>query len=233
MEWKLRISLWAGAGLTIMLLTALSPSVVRGYAVVDGGGHWPSDWPPELEPFRARATSSCSGWANGTPINEAIYEFSFRSQEEFAEAWPALLRIKSKGGTLGLSRCAPTSAGVRDTAPQRSEPRVMILTAPWQVGKVNGAPMDDTPPVPMQQRSLRLPDGTVPKCVGSPWLTDGPDEGWIIVDLDKDLPGNLERYHLERARTDLVLYVDGDIINMNNIQIPKDTPIIDRRFDGN
>ena len=71
-----------------------------------------------------------------------------------------------------------------------------------------------------------------PKCVGSPWLTDGPDEGWIIVDLDKDSPGHLERYHLERARTDLVLYVDGDIINMNNVQIPKDSPIIDSRFDN-
>ena len=34
-----------------------------------------------------------------------------------------------------------------------------------------------------------------------------------------------------RARIDLELVVDGDIIDLNRIPLPKDTPIIDKRFE--
>jgi hypothetical protein len=33
-----------------------------------------------------------------------------------------------------------------------------------------------------------------------------------------------------RARTDIVLIIDGNIVDLNRIPMPADTPIIDRRF---
>jgi hypothetical protein len=34
-----------------------------------------------------------------------------------------------------------------------------------------------------------------------------------------------------RVRTETVLVIDGDVIDLNRIQLPPDTPIIDRRWE--
>jgi hypothetical protein len=226
MKKGLRLGLLGAVVLAVALGVASRPAVVHGYAVVDQGGEWPSNWPGPLEEFRARAESSYSGMPTGTPINEAIYEFSFKNREEFARAWPALLKIKSKGGTLCLMKCSPASPDMTGAAARTDGPKVMIFAppgGPWQ--KADGLSS------PAWMEDMESPDGVVPMCVGQRFLTGNSDEPWIAIDLGKGKRDDLDEYHLERARVDLTLYVDGDIIDLNSIRIPSDTPIVDRRFD--
>ena len=35
---------------------------------------------------------------------------------------------------------------------------------------------------------------------------------------------------IHRIRTDIILVVDGNVVDLNRIPLPKDTPIIDQRF---
>jgi hypothetical protein len=39
-----------------------------------------------------------------------------------------------------------------------------------------------------------------------------------------------KEYNIVRARIDIELVVDGDIVDLNRIGLPMDTPIIDKRF---
>ena len=39
-------------------------------------------------------------------------------------------------------------------------------------------------------------------------------------------------YYRRRARIDIELIVDGDIVDLNRIPLPTDTPIIDKRFNN-
>jgi hypothetical protein len=52
--------------------------------------------------------------------------------------------------------------------------------------------------------------------------------------IGKDLADNreiyLRQYFRQRARIEIQLIVDGDIVDLNRISLPADTPIIDRRF---
>ena len=49
--------------------------------------------------------------------------------------------------------------------------------------------------------------------------------------LHKPLPKSSDMpYVLNRTRTDIILVVDGDVVDLNRIPFPKDTLITDQRF---
>jgi hypothetical protein len=198
----------ASAGLLLAAgVLALSPA--GALVETDQGGHWPADWPRELEPLRERAPTI--GVATG--FQETIYQIPLRTPEEFQRVWPALLGVKSKGGTLTLrllSDKSPAPVGATSDTP------CVRIYAPCAatVGKAlhTGPPWPD---------SARLPNGELPE-----WVTDRRVEGrlmWVPVTAARPAGD------LFRARVDLELVVDGAIINLNRTYLPADTPIVDQR----
>ena len=53
---------------------------------------------------------------------------------------------------------------------------------------------------------------------------------WIAADLEKDRKENKISGFYYRARVDLELVVDGQIIDLDSMQLPDNTPIRDKRF---
>jgi len=177
--------------------------------LVHGKGTWPDSWPKELERFRNRAKSL--GVATG--IQEDIHEIGFRSRKEFERAWPHILKVKTKGAPLILERGPSTcpasgcavKAGVRILCPCRGR----------SGGPSEDKMLDTGPPWP---DDLKLPTGGLPEYVVN-------DDGkWVAFD------GTNRLGFIYRARVDIVLIADGEIVDLNRIPLPADTPIIDNRF---
>lgn len=173
----------------------------------DSRGTWPESWPDALEPLREQARTVQV--ANGT--QETVYEIPFKSREAFEQAWPHLLKVKSPGGILILEdwpspyHGESKGPGVRLSCPHRG----VISTDPIGVTlELTWPPVDADP-------TYEPPEYVVQK--GGAWVPYTPSE---------KLRGF--RY---RARVDVTLVVDGDIVNLNRIRVPQDTKIIDRRFD--
>src|SRR5687768_4010732 len=68
------------------LVAVLFPVAATGWMSISKRGNWPSSWPPELEPLRARS------WSAEGPWTTSQYFISFETREEFEAAWPALLK---------------------------------------------------------------------------------------------------------------------------------------------
>ena len=171
-------------------------------------GSWPSSWPQELERYRecAATLEIASG------IQETMYEIPFDSTAEFSNAWPHILQLKSKGAPLILE----------------GSPSKNVLGKSMQAGVRILWPAEDSGPI--------LPDGTRvfakapwPDSVVSPSgelpeyvrFVDGK---WVAAN-----PQERQAFYY-RARVDIVLIVDGRIVDLNRIQLPTQTPIVDRRF---
>ncbi|HBF35028.1 TPA: hypothetical protein DDW35_10760 [Candidatus Sumerlaeota bacterium] len=165
-------------------------------------GTWPDTWPQELERYRDQAKS----FGIGTGSQEDMHQIAFQSSKDFEQAWPYILKLKSKGApiTLELTSAtyaygvAPITAGVRIFCPARITPSGI---PPW----VND----------IQQTSETLPEYVMQK-----------NNQWVPWD------GTWEKGFRYRARTEIELVVDGEIVNLNRISLPPDTPIIDNRFNG-
>ena len=201
--------------LSILLLTA---ACSFGAMIVRKGGHWPRNWPAALEPFRTRATTgSFSAGAQAT-----YYYIEFETREEFEGVWPSLLKLKSKGAplnlrTVDLPRTDPNDRSVRYTKPQ------VAIQCPAG-GSYQEMPdgryshfADWTPDI-----EPLLTDGVLPMLVGKDstgkWTTD--PNSWV-----------LQRgfYLAQHARVTLTLYTDGEVIDLNRIRLPQNTPIMDYR----
>ncbi len=50
---------------------------------------------------------------------------------------------------------------------------------------------------------------------------------WVPAHTDFFDRGGIDLY---RARVDIILIVDGKVVDLNRLQMPADTPIIDNRF---
>ena len=135
---------------------------------VENRGSWPESWPKELEPLR-KSARTLEG-----PLRPLLhYAIPFAKREEFESAWPHLLKVKSKGAPIVLTR-GPSF---------------------WLGQEHNAGVCVHTPP-----------EGQAP-------IADG-----------KDANGNWEKtIYIE-------LIVDGEIVDLNRILLPPDTPIIDERF---
>ena len=171
------------------------------------------------------------------------YYIPFEDRETFERYWPILLSVKSKGGRLVLrsvetevddpSILQPIS---RDTSLpwsfrfQKHEtilqngllPHLRIL-APfpkWRFG--DGTTLKVGPPWPDY---LLSPSGEPPKYVRVEEV-DGTKR-WVASQT------NTGSSWCTRARINLELVLDGDIIDLNRIRLPADTLIVDERRLGN
>ena len=189
--------------LSVFTVCAVCVSMV----MMDGKGTWPDSWPEELEPYREQA--STVSFRSGV-----IYEIPFKKREEFEKAWPHILKLKSAGAPLilekspseymsGLGR-SKMSAGVRILCPDR-----------FHIEFPDGTQFDAGPPWP---NSAKTASGELPE--------------YVVVENGQWVPftGENDRIGLHRARVDIVLVNDGQIIDLNRLEFPKETPIIDRRF---
>ncbi|AQT68112.1 hypothetical protein STSP2_01267 [Anaerohalosphaera lusitana] len=189
-----------------VLMAVLVSSLTFSYVGVDNKGTWPKSWPEELESLRdqSRTVDVLHG------IKEKVYEIPFTDADQFARAWPHILKVKTPGAPLILEK-APSmycvsgtccSAGARILAPSNLYVGELTAGPPWP-------------------ENLKTPKGSLPEYVIH-------EEGkWIPADPNRQ-KGD---YHSRlRARTDIVLIVDGDILDLNKIPLPPHTPIIDNRF---
>ncbi len=177
-------------------------------------GQWPDTWPKELDALRAQARTV--NWGFG--IQEIVYEIPFTSNEEFEAAWPHILAVKSEGAPLILVKSpsedvdAFVRAGVRIHSPVSGG----VSETP------DGKELKVGPPWP---DDIKSESGVLPAYVVN---VDGK---WVAVD-ERDAKKTLEKgEYLYRARVDIVLVVDGGVVDLNWIPLPPDTPIIDRRFE--
>ena len=51
------------------------------------------------------------------------------------------------------------------------------------------------------------------------------------IESDSERERVRKQFEMKRARLDIELSVDGDIVDLNRIPLPADTPIIDKRFE--
>ena len=97
-------------------------------------GVWPKSWPNELEPLRKQART-----ISGPRFGPTVYEIPFTNREKFESAWPHILKLKSKGGSVTLLRGPHTrykliewpaiKAGVRIVTPAGPYPPDYIESA--------------------------------------------------------------------------------------------------------
>ena len=190
----------------LLLFTSLCFALI----MTDGVGRWPQSWPEELESLRKQ--SKTIQVAHG--IKETVFEIPFNSQEQFEKAWPYILEVKSKGAPLIIEKSPSTykvsgskmGTGVRILCPSGGS-----------CGLPGGVQLQASPPWP---ESAKLPHNQLSEYVIA------SQETWIPFVVEDEHKGF--RY---RARVDIVLVMDGDVIDLNRIPLPADTPIIDRRFE--
>jgi hypothetical protein len=197
-------SLFAAAAGLVCLASGLCFALV----MTDDKGTWPVSWPKELEPLRARAKTVCV--AHG--IQENVYEIPFADRAEFEQAWPHLLKLKSKGAPIILER-SPSTYSVSGSMLTTG---VRIL---WPSGGTTSRP------------------GGAKLEAGAPWpayLTAATGElpEYVTVENDKWVPATADerKGFLHRVRVDIVLVTDGRVIDLNRIELPAGTSFVDHRF---
>ncbi|MHC4442475.1 MAG: hypothetical protein ACYTF1_19770 [Planctomycetota bacterium] len=167
----------------------------------DSVGTWPKTWPKELEPYRERATTVHDYTPGG---HEDVYTIPFTNRDNFEKIWPTVLKLKDKGAPLRLRNGQAPS--VRIYGPQRPG-RLKIAGQEVKIGRT-------WPP-----ESVRNPDGLLPEYIVF------SKESWAWIPWSMGLGG-----YRTRARTDIELIVDGEVVDLNRIRLPAETPIIDWRI---
>ena len=197
--------------LVVLLVVSMTCGVCHAVVTTIERGTWPESWPKELEPYRRQAKTV--EVAHG--IQETVYQVPFDSREEFEKAWPHVLKLKSKGAPLILQKTPSTYHVSGSTMPAG----VRIL---WPSGGTAGLPdgtqLHARAPWP---ESIKSASGELPEYV----VAEGGK--WVAF------TGGQRKGFLRRARVDVVLVVDGRVVDLNRIQLPGGTPILDRRFRKN
>lgn len=182
-------------------------------------GDWPQDWPAELEPYRNRAKT----YEIATGNQENVYEIHFNGRAELENIWPIVLKLKDSGAPLRLESIEATFASGK-TLFDNTRPVLRIYSYVWPAYDVNCANGKSLRPAPPWPGSITPPVRQLPE-----YVMPSPDcNSWVPVN-DNKCTG-----FMYRARTEIELVVDGAIIDLNRIQLPADTVIIDkRRLTGN
>lgn len=192
-------------GLVIIILTA---SLTFASVIHWRKGKWPGPWPKQLKEYRGRTLVV----EVTEEIQETVFELEFKKREEFEKVWPNIISLKTEGAPLILEK-NPSKYDVSGTI---AETGVRIL---WT--STNPVIMDDGSILRASSidfSSIESPTGQLPEYVV---VKDGK---WIPYD-GNDLEGPRHR-----ARVDIVLITDANIVDLNRIPLPANTPIIDRRF---
>ena len=163
-------------------------------------GTWPETWPKELEPYRAKAVTL--GLHAGH--QEKIYVIPFENRDEFEAVWPHILKVRSPKSPITLE-CSPWKHVDESMAAG-----VRILH-PLLSSHSSIAPIW---PQDIDTQSGEFPEYVV-RNLGKwvPQSTAGKRAGFAF-----------------RARVDIVLVVDDNIVDLKRIQLPADAKIIDKRI---
>ncbi|MFC1737362.1 hypothetical protein ACFL1X_14715 [Candidatus Hydrogenedentota bacterium] len=190
-----------------VLLVATAASLSFALSSVSDKGKWPKNWPKELEPLRNQSRTLSHN-------TEDMHAIPFANRGEFERAWPHILRMKSKEAPLIL--LSSPKASIRIHSPRTGGYAPVTSVAPkgivYPPGKI-GPPWPDD----IKSASGALPEYVIYK------------EGkWMLCNVVK--ASDLDKFVMHRARIDIELFVDGEIVDLNRIPLPADTPIIDKRF---
>ncbi len=210
------------SAMLVLFVTGALLCVQAGGGLVVMMSH-PPQWPEGLRPqvwskdqqtiFQQR--TSFRGWYfQFDDVREALLELRCDSQADFEKLWPALVSVKSKGAPIILKKGESSYRG-----------------GPVVVRSVGIL-------YPLRNREGLSRPGIDPNLLASVLRSsDRPPE--YVTAAGKPFTGVLprpapKRYELPeplyRVRTDIMLVVDGDTIDLNRIPLPEDTPIIDERF---
>lgn len=183
---------------------SLCSTTVLGLVISVTEGVWPDSWPEALEPYRAEAkTRNCEA--------STVYEIPFKDRDEFESAWPHVLSLKSEGAPLILVRSPSTYDG------STLDVGVRVLSPPGAAytSDVDGTSLKPGPPWP---ESALLPSGELPE--------------YVVMHNGQWVPPSEGETGYVRARQDIILVCDGDIVDLNRIPLPLDTSIVDKRFEA-
>lgn len=191
---------------------------VSGFVSIRERGFWPTDWPDLLESYRDRAKT----FEIGTDVRENVYEIGFRTSEEFDLAWSAILRLRSDGAPLRVRNVViPDDKSEGPFANDRPVVRIYTPVYGSSAQKPGGRMLPVGPPWPA---SVNMANGLLPEYVvisqdGMTWL---PAIGEVASGFK------------HRARIEIELVADGEIINFDKVMVPVGTPILDyrQRYDG-
>jgi hypothetical protein len=194
---------------TFMVVVAVPSAVVLATTAIIASGNWPDSWPPQLNGLRSRATTLYVGWGN----QETVYEIPFSTRQEFEAAWPHLLSLRSQGAPI-IVQPGPSQYYFR-TGPT-VKAGVLVL---WPLGGgtllPDGTMLRTGPPWP---ESIKSPSAELPEyvpAVNGKWV---PYTGQTNVGF----------HH--RARVDIVLIADGEIVDTNRVAFPKGVRMVPGHF---
>jgi hypothetical protein len=217
--------------LLLVVVLLVFASAREGMAIIGFSetGEWPETWPQELEPLRA--SSRTMHMMTGTQEN--VYEIPFTDRETFEQVWPAILRARSLHSPITLHRVEPDGGERAQKMPLvqiygpsdgligwEGQPGGRIDSEKLATAIEQGRAMRAAPPWPDE---IIADDGSLPEYVADV-KTDGRLH-WVPVETGEKTVGF--RY---RCRVEVHLYVDGEIIDLNRIKLPAETPIVDLRF---
>jgi len=238
-------------GIAFLGITSLCYSLV----MTQNTGKWPDSWPKELEPYRSISRTFELTAGN----QEDVYEIPVSDRKQFETLWPIILKVKTPEAPLRLSRiksadpnalfsnalpvvriyAPPIAAWVfskgkegeaivklqlamRDASPEKRKELEEEYSRKWDEMVKQDKILRPGPPWPV---GIRTATGALPEYVYAneengkfEWTPAPSNEQVTVVGF------------MYRARIEVELVVDGEIINLNRIPLPAGTPIIDKRF---
>jgi hypothetical protein len=202
-------------------------------------GNWPKDWPAELEPLRGSARTI--GVATG--IQENIYEIPIADRATLDRVWPAVLKLHTHGGRVTLSKAGQESHPDWGSILDNRQAAIRIYAPSGGYTSKDAADPDaavDYEQLIKEGKALRADapwpaeligkQGELPEYVVSTTDADGKmtwKSGAVPSGDDVNAPF---LGFLQRARIDIELVVDGEIINLNELPLPTESTVRDIRF---
>lgn len=195
-------------------LILLCSASAAAFVSIHEGGHWPPDWPAQLEPYRDRARTFEIGTGG---VRENVYEIRFEKVEDFEQIWPTILELRSAGASLRVCNVEEPGQGRKEVLANNA-PVVRIYAPVYgsSAQKPGGRLLPVGPPWP---QSIMLSDDTLPEYVAI------SEDGMQWVPAIGKAPSGFRH----RARIEIELVADGRILDFNRILVPPHTPIVDNR----
>jgi hypothetical protein len=194
--------------LIVIISVFITASLTLASVITWRKGKWPGPWPKQLKEYQQQAMVI----EIAEDIQETVFEISFEKRDEFEKAWPEILELKTRGAPLILEK-GPSEYKISGTT---VETGVRILWPSMQSVKMDDGTILRASPIDFS--SLKSPSGGLPEYVIA------KNGKWVPYD-DKE-----QKEPRHRARVDIVLITDANIVDLNRIPLPANTPIIDRRF---